>query len=217
MFCHVFTQTKLFKNGAIVVYLGESIMMSWNLFLDSETCGTCCPWLRALKAKVLTLTPLDVYTQQHVYRAHVNIYQNVGKSKLKLQHTRAIATAINAIIDKGGDLMYHWVHQRDEDGNDIFSPSNICLTFPQHQWECSTLMGTYGINTNSSSGSVMLVSFLHSFPVETAETALELPGITNQPAEPWTQDKQSAEYQTAVRCMSKYLFHYWLVYRIVQC
>ena len=84
------------------------------------------------------------------------------------------------------------------------SPSNICLTFPQNQWESSTLTENYGINTNSNSGSVMRGSFL----VFSCGDGRNSSGATRryQPtAEPWTQDQQSAEYQTAVRCMSKYL------------
>ena len=125
MFCHVVTQTKLFQKvvqfTAIVVYLGESIITSWNLFLDGKTCQKCRPRLQALKERALALTEHNVYTQRHVYWAHINLYINVGKSKLKLWHPRAIAAAINAIIENGGDLTYHWVHQTD-DGNDIFSP-----------------------------------------------------------------------------------------------
>ena len=162
------------------------------------------------------LTPLDVYTQQHVYRAHVNIYQNVEKSKLKLRHTRAISTAINAIIDNGGDLMYHWVHQRDEDGNDIFSlqyMSEVSTTPTGVFYADGDLWYQYQLEFWLSDAGILLTVF-------SCGDGRNSSGVTRhyQPtAEPWTQDQQSAEYQTAVRCMSKYLFHYWLVYRIIQC
>ena len=94
--------SKIVRFTAIFVYLGESIITSWHLFLDGETCGKCRPRLQALSRKDLKLSPADIYNQEHVYWAHVNIVKNVEKSKLKLRNPAALSAAINTIVDNGG-------------------------------------------------------------------------------------------------------------------
>ena len=98
------------------------------------------------------------------------------------------------------------------------SPSNICLTSPEHQWGSSMLTENYGINTNSNSGSVMRGSFLQSFPVETAETALELPGLTNQPLNPGPKinNQRSTKQQLDV-CQNICFIIFTSLYRSYLC
>ena len=114
------------------------------------------------------------------------------------------------IIDNGGDLMYHWVHQTDADGNDIFSlqyMSNVSRTPMGVFYADRELWHQYQLKFWLSDAGILLTVFSCGDGRNSSGATMPY-----QPtAEPWTQDQQSAEYQTAVRCMSKYLFHYFYI------
>ena len=174
--------------------------MSSNLFLDGATCGKCRGRLQDLKRRGLELTENNVHSQRHVFKAHVSLNTNVEKSKLKHGSSAAITKAINAIIAKGGDFMLHWVHQTDEDGNDIFSVQYTSDDFP-------TPTGVFYANGQ------LWYQFRLEFWVSDAGSLLTFfscgdgrnaAGITKKykpTAEPWTKNRKSADYRTAVRCM----------------